>query len=535
VDSARDLYFLEGIRYLPRVLELVDRNRLSSTYGCFDRSFWHYRTSDFPSGMYQEAVLPLALAYQFDHPQNKFFHQDRVKELAWAGIDYARRSSHTDGSCDDYFPFERAAGATAFSLYACTEASLLLKFSDSAFFAFFKKRANYLNREGYNESGTLSNHKALMILTLYNVFLLTGDSQFKKNAEERLGSFLSLQTGEGWFPEYQGCDPGYLSFAIDFLAKYYQKSKDEKVLEPLRRAVHFASYFLHPDGSYGGEYGSRNTFHFLPHGLEILAGKIPEALSMSDRFLGAIKNETRSYIEDDRIFCHYVYNFLQAAADFSPRQGTGQIAPREELKFFKEAGLLVKNSKNHYVVLSTAKGGVGKIFKEGKLSWSDCGLVGKTADGKTFVSQALDDFKPNVTDTSVTVEGFCREHGEVLFSPVSFLLFRVFLLTMGRFLPANVTRAFLQKKAILKNKKKFPLHFKKTYSLESPFSLEIILRLENPGAKIKELWIGSDPTFIYVATSQPYQSGNLKKWTDLSGLLPELHKNRMATFRLRVA
>ena len=36
-------------------------------------------------------------------------------------------------SCDDYFPFERAVGATAFSLYACTESHIELGINNSDF------------------------------------------------------------------------------------------------------------------------------------------------------------------------------------------------------------------------------------------------------------------------------------------------------------------------------------------------------------------------------------------------------------------
>ena len=91
-------------------MQLVDRNPYSPTYGSFDRSYWHYRTMDFPCGMYQEFVLPLALVYAYDFPDNPYYRKERVKELALAGIDFARRSSHRDGSCDDYFPYERALG-----------------------------------------------------------------------------------------------------------------------------------------------------------------------------------------------------------------------------------------------------------------------------------------------------------------------------------------------------------------------------------------------------------------------------------------
>ena len=44
------------------LLTWVDRAPYSKTYGCFDRSYWHYKIKDFPSGMSKEAVYPLYLA-----------------------------------------------------------------------------------------------------------------------------------------------------------------------------------------------------------------------------------------------------------------------------------------------------------------------------------------------------------------------------------------------------------------------------------------------------------------------------------------
>ncbi len=107
---------------LPRALTLLDRDPSSPTHGCFDRNHWHYRTQDFPSGMYQELALPLAQAFAFDWPGNRWHGEPRIRELALAAVDYAARSAHGDGSCDDYFPNERALGATAFAAAAHAEA-----------------------------------------------------------------------------------------------------------------------------------------------------------------------------------------------------------------------------------------------------------------------------------------------------------------------------------------------------------------------------------------------------------------------------
>jgi len=221
--ALRRRYTDEALMYLPRLLQMVDRNPYSPTYGSFDRSFWHYRTMDFPCGMYQEFCLPLALAYAHPFPDNPFHRVERVRELALAGVDYARRSCHRDGSCDDYFPYERALGALVFSLNAMTETCLVLKESRPEWLEFFSRRAGFL--AAHNETGRLTNHQALAALALYNTFLLTGEERFKTASNQYLQIVKDwFVPDEGWFYEYEGADPGYQSCTVAFLARLYKKS-----------------------------------------------------------------------------------------------------------------------------------------------------------------------------------------------------------------------------------------------------------------------------------------------------------------------
>ena len=62
-ENSGYIYLREINEQIPRLLGLLDRNPLSCTYGCFDRQYWHYRTSDFACTRSQEAVLTLALLY----------------------------------------------------------------------------------------------------------------------------------------------------------------------------------------------------------------------------------------------------------------------------------------------------------------------------------------------------------------------------------------------------------------------------------------------------------------------------------------
>src|SRR6186997_2664589 len=109
--SLRPLYAHAAMSFIPRLLGNIDRNPYRPTYGCLDRQFWHYRTADFPSEMYQEGVLPLALAYTHDLPGNRWHAEPRLRELAIAALRFSARYAHRDGSCDDYYPYERALGA----------------------------------------------------------------------------------------------------------------------------------------------------------------------------------------------------------------------------------------------------------------------------------------------------------------------------------------------------------------------------------------------------------------------------------------
>jgi hypothetical protein len=138
---SRDLFAQEAIAQIPKILTLCDRNPHSPTYGCFDRNFWQYKIIDFPSGMSQEFVLPLALAYHTDIAVNLFYQQPIIRDWVEAGILYAAHSAHADGSCDDYFPFERAGGAAAFSLLACLDNYTLLGLDNDVALTFFAKRA----------------------------------------------------------------------------------------------------------------------------------------------------------------------------------------------------------------------------------------------------------------------------------------------------------------------------------------------------------------------------------------------------------
>jgi hypothetical protein len=531
----RKRYVELALPYIPRLLHLVDQNPYSRTYGCLDRAFWHYRTMDFPCGMSQEMVLPLALVYARQYPGNRYHGIERMREIAEASVRYMTKSSHVDGTCDDYFPFERAMGALVFSLYSATEAYQVLDMNDDEVLDLFARRVRHLDDE--NETGRLSNHQALAALAAYNVYKITGDDHARHIAERRVELTLSWQNKEeGWFQEYEGADPGYHTCTIDFLAKLRQKMSrpghaEDGFLKPLIKAAEFSWHFMHPDGSSGGEYGSRNTYHFYPHGFELLAPYSEKAAQIAEAFLTSVPRDKRYHNDDDRMTAHYVYNFLQAWEDYHPERPQPITESRREPAtiWMSEAKMVISwNGKEsqaeggRHAIANLSKGGVLKIFDaEGPIA-SDTGLIGELDDGTVVVTHLVQNDNIVTTtskDRVFVVEGdFCRRKPNLM-SVFKQLLLRGWLLTIGRF-NANLTRSIIQKMAIT-GKPKLPYRFKRTITIDDErVTVEDRFPKDMP---LKRISIGSDATSIYVANSLTHQESRLCPWqhADINNLPKE--------------
>ena len=532
----RDWYSFEAIRALPRIILMVDKNPFSETFGCFDREFWHYRTIDFPCGMSQEFCLALAMAYAHPFPNNPYYRNDRLRELVIGSIEFAKNWSHADSSCDDYFPFERALGAHVFSTYAMSESYLVLGLERPDLVAFLAKRGDWLCK--HNESGQLANHQALAALALYNVYTLTGDEKYKKKSDEFRDITLSWQNEEGWFQEYEGADPGYHSCSIAFLAKLWQKSHDDSIIAPVGRAIEFASYFMHPDGSYAGEYGSRNTYHFYPHGFEVFADRFPLAGRIAQTYLERSLPERRRYYNDDNRMCaHYVYDWMQSWLDWqgNHRDGTVEQHRGPFTKWFPNAKMLVKKTPHYYAVVNMSKGGVLKVYDDTGPLYSDTGPIAKTTNGEVLVSHMVDDHQIEAEPNSgrLSVRGRMSKRKHQLATPVKQAAFRAMNLTLGRYNP-NLVRTTLQK-ILITGKPRTEITFARQIELgEEEITIRDKVDATKSDATFARLAVGSDATSIYVANSTNFQESMLMPWHELSALCPTLNKDRTLELPVRV-
>ncbi len=514
----QDLFAIEAIAQIPKLLTLLDRNHHSPTYGCFDRNFWQYKIIDFPSGMSQEFVYPLALVYHTNIANNPYYQQLVIRDWVEAGILYAASSAHADGSCDDYFPFERAAGAAAFSLLACVESYQLLNLSNSAAINFFIKRADWLAH--HQESGRLTNHQALIVLCLELLSKLLKTERWNAAKEARLEQVLSWQNPEGWFQEYEGCDPGYHTLTIACLARIYEfNSSNTRLKDAIAKAVILAAQFVHPDGSYGGEYTSRNTYNFFPHGFELVGKWLPEALTINDRFLVGLANGLGSCYADDHIIGHHTWNYLLAWRDFVTERSSLKYAKTGRF-WLKEGGIIIDRREETELFLALNKGGVFKLFRDGKLIASDTQFSLLVREGKKLKNAVVhlvsQRYKIQVEDNKISIQGTLGWAKQKQMTTLNLVILRAVMLTVGRFFP-NLIRKTLQK-ILITGKQDAPFRFSRQLCWENGqwhVIDELFCDLES-WESVVSVEIGCDQTSIYVVMSRTFQRGQLQPWLNLT-------------------
>ncbi len=501
----KEQYLNYALSRIPRLLGSIDRNKLSNTYGCFDRNFWHYKVTDICGGIYQCGVLPLAIVYKNELPCNTFHNEPRIKELVYAGIKYTSKILNNEGCADEYYPYERAYGTTAFLLYAFSESMII--FNDKKFNSLFEKMAKWLIKN--EDSGKIANHLAVSAMAIQNVYILTGNTKYSQESKKRIMEILKLQSEEGWFFEYHGCDPGYLTLSINFLAKYYQKTKDPTLIPTLNKAIEFSSNFIHPDGSYGGEYGSRGTYHFFPDGFEI-CGKFNQlSTQISDLYQKGLENKKNLFNDDDRGMHHVVYDYLQAYLNFNENR-TGEIIRNDFEKYFSQAKIFVAKKGDYYFITETNKGGVFKLFNKDKLVYSDAGLIAKNKS--ILMSQIVNDNQISF-ENNIKINGYFCSVSNPILDTKKFIIFRIMLITLFKSkILSKFLKNILTKKLILK-KKNTPLEFTRELIFSNQ-GLEVKDYIQGE-IRLQKLYIGTDHTGIYVASSRYYQESVLKEWIEL--------------------
>ena len=383
---------------VPRILSHLDRDSTSPTYGCFDRNFWLYHLTDFPSAVLQQNCWTLALLYTHDFKGNVYYQNSQINVWAKAVVSFWAKIQNKDGSFNEYWQGERGLPPTVFSVIAVAETIRLLHLEKEPiakkYLEKLKTACSFMER---TPEAFASNQEVAAACAIYSVYLLTEDSHLEQFFYQKLAGLKRLQSEEGFFYEQSGADAGYLTVSLNYLGWLFNELPEtnpakKEVKAMSEKALNFLSYIIHPDGSLGGEYGSRNTEYLLPGGLMLLSSEFSLAkviLHQHGKYLFA---EPRNFSVDDRYLLHYFgHSFALAALNHveDKKKVSLPSLPFQEtfIKHFPEAGLFIAGRQNLYLLINLKKGGVFKLYSRNKLLANDLGYRIRDKSGKLYFSE----------------------------------------------------------------------------------------------------------------------------------------------------
>ncbi len=511
------VYLDVSIPCVDRLLGLLDRNPLSSTYGCFDRNYWHYKIVDFSNGRQQEAALTLALLYTTEHPQNVYYNQEKIKKWSLAAMQFLTAIQNSDGSFNEYYPHEHAFVTTAFAAFAASEGLLLLGERPPLIVDMLAKAGNFLMKKKELE---VVNQNLGAAAALQNIYELTGDESFSRNAFSKVQASFEKQSKEGWFHEYGGPDIGYLSVAISYLGHYYAKTRDESVLSHLKKAVQFLSHFFHPDGTAGGEYGSRNTIYIVPDGIEICAQHDGYASFLADAVRTSLASTgfNPSHL-DDRYLCNMLYTYIQAYKACNPHPSKKVPNPR----FFSESGLLVEDLTNYHFIANLKKGGIYTLFLNGDLIASDSGFLGNLTDGTLVTSQWLGTSFLKTASGYVVTGSFVHVPEQTM-TPFKTMALRASL-SIGGHYASDLAKTYLRRQLITQ-KKCIPVSFERIITLKDGIHIKDTVKGDIPFAS---LYLVDHAALIYIPSSRYFHQNELRTFLT-ENLADVYNKEKEVTF-----
>ena len=318
----------------------------------------------------------------------------------------------------------------------------------------FGRAGKYLSKN--RESGA-QNQEIASLAALQSTLIATGDELLPDMIRNKREQILQQQSPDGWFAEYGGADIGYLSVSLNYLAEYYRLSNDTTVLNPIKKVIDFLQYFIHPDGTAGGDYGSRNTEYFLPGGLEIIAPEYPLAGSIGDEMLKNIDNPAllpRSV--DDRYLSHYfLHSYIRALLHYKPRLAKIPLPITKDpfIKIFNDSKIIVVKEDCYYAIYNPFKG-VLKIFSKSEEILNDCGYIAEIGRDIAVTNWLNPETEVTMNERLVCSRGsfFLAPH-QIVPTPLTHIALRSLSLCIG---PKLISP--LKKQMILKNKK-MPVSF----------------------------------------------------------------------------
>ena len=424
---------------LPRLLTQACRDPFSAVYGCFDRDWWHYKIRDFPSIILQQGGYTLALAEESGFlPRQQNYNLVQASALLWA------RRVMRYGSLEEYYPWEDGYPPLAFSTLAmaklCLSGGLPTDKLEEAFCRSARKLISRFESRALNQQ--MAGLAALAALRKIQPTWVSED------AFSSLASMtLCQQKEDGWFPEYEGPDLGYLSVTLDCLWDLYEITKEPMFFESACRSFDFLDEMTQLPFGGLGMHQARNTDYLVPYGLcRFSAVSRSWSLRVSS-LLERVYMSSAPYAVsfdsiDDRYLCHYIgHSLIRAWKTLAAEQNPSDVAARAETKPSlpaspKSAGIsgIVHSLGHPSILCCTHKGGTFTCLWNSSSWVADYGWVVKRGDRLWSTHGWSTNWKVRVVENEWEITGHLFPHQESLPSPWNHLVLRILALISGRYL-----------------------------------------------------------------------------------------------------
>ena len=491
------------------LLSEINRDPATPTCGCFDRRYWAWKLIDFPEATFQRNLA--ALAWFMDQPEAAGA-QPFLSKIIKSGLAYTCKIQHRNGSFDQAYPYEQSYGATAFLLSDLIDAYLAVREDCSTaqriqIEGMLAKAGIFLYKHAELHS-YISNHLAGAALALLKIGNLLERNEYVSKAWQIVHSIICKQSEEGWYVEYGGADPGYQSLCMYYLAQIYLVQPEAELSKSLQASLNFLQYFIHPDGTFSGEYGSRRTEIYYPGGIALLSAEFPLAAAMTKRMLASIENGQTVTLTDIDMgnTGPLLNNYIKA---LSVKDSPSKIKlPMEWDAFsqvFPQAGMLIHSTPKYYCVVGISNGGVIKAFdkQKSRLVLDDCGWLGKTTGGK-LISTQMTDLQRKWQQSSDSVQLTGRFFGipASIPSPANFILLRLMNLTIMRIGFLNELVKKLLVGLLISNAKPVGMRMERVIEF-LPAKIRITDRLtKSTGLKLARLTYGGKFSSIHMASAR---------------------------------
>ncbi len=480
-----------------RALNLQNQDPTSKTKGCFDRRFWAWKLIDYPEATFQRLVSPLS--WYADVCEERLKQQ--CVQAVRLGLDFACSIQNRDGSFDQAYPGEHSYGATAFLLHDLIQVFKLLtpliSEERSQFYLDHIHRSTLYLHQGDEGHAFIANHLAGSALSLLEAGKLLGEPGFEQHAHQIVHRIIASQSEEGWYPEYGGADPGYQTLCMHYLAQFYVLQPDPMYLRSLERSLQFLSFFVHPDGTFAGEYGSRRTAVYYPGGIALLAAENSLARAIHKRMLRSIGSGNTVGVNDIDVgnLAPLLSSTILAAQVVIPEEDDPLRLPYQETDLvvdLPDAGIALRGNQRYYAILGISNGGVLKVFNKDDqtLIYNDCGLLVETKSGKAFTSQTLKHSTSYQVDgKKIRFKTALQPLKRMQQSPLKFILLRLANITFMRWAWMNeLVKKYLVKLLIRAPQKDNFVH-------------EVLLEFLDDSIQVHEVVTGKDLNRVHTIST----------------------------------